>query len=106
MREQEPNFTVLFGYLFKKITTSGLTVNEYDNLKNHPVGHGNLEEYINVNIMAGNFEWNRGRLFNAQRRNFLDLDDKHLKTLRLRAMELGLSEAEFAGKVVSEYLNK
>ncbi len=106
MSEHEPTKTVLFTSFFGKARTCGVSSVEIEEFGNCPIGHGSLSEFIRANISAGNFEWIGGKLYNTQRRNFLDLNEKALAVLRTRAMEAGLPEAEYAGKIVSEFLKK
>lgn len=106
MIEQEPTVTILFGSFFKKINTCEFTAREFEEYKDQPIGHGKLSEFVNANISVGNFEWKKNKLFNTQKRNFLDLGDKDLRTLYLRAVKAGLSEVEYAGKIVAEALSK
>ncbi|KKR11902.1 MAG: hypothetical protein UT39_C0002G0083 [Candidatus Woesebacteria bacterium GW2011_GWA1_39_21] len=106
LKEQEPNFFILFAYFFKKIADCGLSKSEYEEIKNQPICHENVSEFVQANINLGNFEWKNNRLYNVQRRNFLDLTDKTLASLRLNAMQAGLTEVEYAGKIIEDHLNK
>ena len=105
-QESEPRFIVLFETVVRKISSCGLSSEEFNNLKSNPIGHRKFEDFVKINISLGNYEWKKGKLYNTRKHNFLDLDDKHLKILRLRSMKVGVSEAEFASKLISDLLDK
>lgn len=104
MHEREGDYTVLFSWFFKKIFAEGLSRQEFENLKDRPIGHGILEEFIQANIAAGNYEWKKNRLFNCQKNNFLDLGEKELKKLSLGAMRAKVSEIEYVSRLVAKSL--
>jgi len=103
--ENEPLFVVLLESVIRKISTTGLPIQEFNEIKNFPIGYGKLEEFVKANVGLGNYEWKKGKLYNSERFNYLDLDDKHLESLRLRAIKAGMSEAELAGKLIAEILD-
>ncbi len=104
MKEYEAQFTVLFTYLAKKLAGSGMTKEEIETLKEHPVGHQTLESFIAINQKLGNFQWRGDRLVNADRRFVLGLNKREEEFLRLRAMESGMTEAEYVNEILVKAL--
>jgi hypothetical protein len=104
MKENENQFTILFSYLSKKLAGSGLTKDEIESFKGHPVGHQSLESFIAINMKLGNFQWRGDRLVNADRKFVLGLNRREEEFLRLRAQEAGMTEAEFVNEILVKAL--
>ena len=69
MVEQEAEYTVLYDYVLNRLVTCGITKEEFNSLKKHPIGHRSVEGFINANIKIGNFEWLNGKLVNVDRQS-------------------------------------
>lgn len=54
-------------FLFKKLTSGGLTEEEFVTLGNLPVGQGSVRRFVELNLEAGNFEWQGNLLVNKTR---------------------------------------
>ncbi|OGM12881.1 hypothetical protein A3A76_00565 [Candidatus Woesebacteria bacterium RIFCSPLOWO2_01_FULL_39_23] len=106
MVEQEAEYTVLYDYVLNRLVTCGITKEEFNSLKKHPIGHRSVEGFINANIKIGNFEWLNGKLVNVDRKVRLDLTKKEDEKIHLLAHKFGLTELDFVSKIVRTVLKR
>ena len=102
MKESKPKTegTVLYSYLSRKLASDGITQEEIDPIKDMPIGHHSVGDFIEANFQAGHFVRRGDRMFNANRELTLKFTKDEKEILETRAQESGISISEFASNAV------
>lgn len=92
---------VLYQYVAGKLAAGGLTKEEYEAIKDFPMGHSSVESFVRMNVEIGNLDWRGTFLVNADRKLNLKLTAGEEKRLREAAQLRGFSPREFATRLIS-----
>lgn len=98
--------TILYEYVCRKLSSGGLTRQEFDSIKRFPIGHNSVEGFVRLNIVLGNLDWRADTLINVDRTFTLKLTSEEEGELRKKAERLGLTPGEFATQIVLEKLSQ
>ncbi|MBI4057840.1 hypothetical protein HY405_00780 [Candidatus Microgenomates bacterium] len=92
--------TILYSYICRKLTSGGISREEFGRIKNYPIGHNSVEGFVRLNIVVGNLEWRGDILINADCKLTLKLTADEQERLSKKSKELGMTESELATKIV------
>ncbi|MEJ2347890.1 MAG: hypothetical protein P8Y17_01660 [Patescibacteria group bacterium] len=101
---KEANATILYGWLSRKLASEGLTQEEFEQIKNMPIGHHSVWDLIEANFKAGYLVEREGRIFNANHHLTLKFTKDEGKILENEAQKYGLEPAEFANQILAQAL--
>lgn len=105
-KEKAGERTILYDFLSQKLTGDGLSREDLDEIKHHPIGHSSVIGFVELNLKVGNFAWRNGKLVNAHRRIGINITPQEELALSDMAKKDGLTVTELATKIVLETIGK